>query len=235
MLRQRVIKALGYIMLSLFIMSVSIAFTINFTPLYMFDIDYLNITDYVNISKEQIILNYRILLDYLNIPWITDLAMPDFPSSERGLFHFYEVKRLFMFNYLILAAAGSGTYFFMRYIKSRNLYKSLLIYFKNGIFLSLTVIVGILISFDSLFLLFHQSFFNNDAWLFNPTTDPIILVLPAEFFMHSFLLAFGLVEILLITGYVLTKRKTRDISLLSKKKEVGKQVGFEKEISTKIN
>jgi integral membrane protein (TIGR01906 family) len=71
--------------------------------------------------------------------------------------------------------------------------------------LPLGVVLALLINFDVLFVLFHQVFFNNDAWLFNPATDPIILALPAEFFMHSFLLAFGLIEVLLVIGYFTTK------------------------------
>ena len=30
--------------------------------------------------------------------------------------------------------------------------------------------------------------FNNDAWLFNPLTDPIINALPEAYFMHCFIL-----------------------------------------------
>ena len=47
-------------MISLFILSLSIAVTINFTPLYSFDIDYLEITETLKMPKEQISTNYRI-------------------------------------------------------------------------------------------------------------------------------------------------------------------------------
>jgi len=39
-------------MISLFILSLSIAVTINFTPLYSFDIDYLEITETLKMPKE---------------------------------------------------------------------------------------------------------------------------------------------------------------------------------------
>lgn len=175
------------------------------TPLYAFDIDYLNIPKYVGLSKEQILENYRILLTYLNIPWFLALDMPDFPSSASGLFHFFEVKKLFMLDYLIVIFSGMGTLWFVRHLNRRRESWRLLPYFRQGTLIPLAILLALLVSFDTLFVLFHKVFFNNDAWLFNATTDPIILALPAEFFMHSFLLAFGLIEVFLILGYFTTK------------------------------
>ncbi|MGG6789024.1 UNVERIFIED_CONTAM: TIGR01906 family membrane protein [Streptococcus canis] len=175
------------------------------TPLYAFDIDYLNIPKYVGLSKEQILENYRILLTYLNIPWFLALDMPDFPSSASGPFHFFEVKKLFMLDYLILIFSGMGTLWFVRHLNRRRESWRLLPYFRQGTLIPLAILLALLVSFDTLFVLFHKVFFNNDAWLFNATTDPIILALPAEFFMHSFLLAFGLIEVFLILGYFTTK------------------------------
>ncbi|WP_423188334.1 TIGR01906 family membrane protein [Alkalibacterium sp. f15] len=231
-MKQRIIKISGFILISFFVLSLSITITINFIPLYAFDINYLNISTYVDIPREQILANYRILLDYLNSPWISELDMPDFPSSNSGLFHFLEVKKLFLLNYLILTISGTGTFFFLVYAKNKKLYKSFLLYFQFGILLSLTIIVTIIIRFDALFLLFHQTFFNNDAWLFNPATDPIILVLPAEFFMHNFLLAFGLVEMFLVVGYVIAKIEIRNQDNLTQRKGLIRQIGVENEFST---
>lgn len=118
-------------MISLFILSLSIAVTINFTPLYSFDIDYLEITETLKMPKEQISTNYRILLNYLNMPWIAELNMPDFPSSARGLFHFVEVKKLFALNYLILLFSGVGTFGFVRYLSRRQQSWQLLLYFRR--------------------------------------------------------------------------------------------------------
>ena len=85
----------GYVAMFLLVLSASIAFTINFTPLYSFDIDYLNIEQMTGLSKDIILDNYRILMQYLNLPWITELKMPDFPASESGLFHFMRLNSCF--------------------------------------------------------------------------------------------------------------------------------------------
>lgn len=205
-MKNNFIHLLGFTFLTLFILSLSIAVTINFRPLYAVIIDYLQITDIVDLSKEQILLNYRILLDYLNTPWVNSLNMPNFPSSASGLFHFFEVKKLFMLVYLILIISGVGTVWFFQLLNRKRQSWRLLPYFRWGMLIPLVVLLALVVRFDTLFLLFHQVFFNNDAWLFNPATDPIILALPAEFFMHSFLLVFGLIEVSLVLSYLLVNK-----------------------------
>ncbi|WP_373738222.1 DUF1461 domain-containing protein, partial [Jeotgalibaca porci] len=70
----RMIKnSLGLLAIFLFILSFAIAFTINFTPMFAFDVDYFNIPARTGLSKETILENYRILIDYLNFPWIESL------------------------------------------------------------------------------------------------------------------------------------------------------------------
>lgn len=205
-MKNNFIHLLGFTFLTLFILSLSIAVTINFRPLYAVIIDYLQITDIVDLSKEQILLNYRILLDYLNTPWVNSLNMPNFPSSASGLFHFFEVKKLFMLVYLILIISGVGTVWFFQLLNRKRQSWRLLPYFRWSMLIPLVVLLALVVRFDTLFLLFHQVFFNNDAWLFNPATDPIILALPAEFFMHSFLLVFGLIEVSLVLSYLLVNK-----------------------------
>ena len=43
----------------------------------------------------------------------------------------------------------------------------------------------IAINFEKSFVLFHKLLFSNDYWVFDPEKDPIILMLPEEFFMHA--------------------------------------------------
>jgi integral membrane protein (TIGR01906 family) len=47
-------------------------------------------------------------------------------------------------------------------------------------------ICGILIAlnWEQAFITFHHIFFRNDYWLFDPATDPIIVILPDAFFLH---------------------------------------------------
>lgn len=206
-MKSTVIYLLGFFCLFFFILSVSIAITINFTPLYTFDITYLNIADEIGMTKEVILKNYGLLINYLNFPWITELKMSDFPSSEKGLFHFFEVKKLFLLDYVTLVISGIGSILFLNYLKRKKGMWKLVRFFQWGSIIPPLLIVTLFINFDTLFVLFHKIFFNNDAWLFNPSTDPIILALPEAFFMHSFILAFGVIEFLFIIGYFISKKQ----------------------------
>lgn len=199
----------GYVAMFLLVLSASIAFTINFTPLYSFDIDYLNIEQMTGLSKDIILDNYRILMQYLNLPWITELKMPDFPASESGLFHFYEVKQLFLLDYAILGVSAVVTGLFLRMVKKEQGYCRMMNPLRLMIAAPLAALAIIFMNFDRLFVAFHGVFFNNDAWIFDARTDPIILALPQDFFMHCFVLVFVLLELVLVLVYFWVRRKVK--------------------------
>ena len=64
-------------------------------------------------------------------------------------------------------------------------------------------------------MIFHKLFFDNDYWIFDYRTDPIILLLPDEFFMHCALMIFGGVLlgaiVCLVSYMVLRKRRIDDV------------------------
>lgn len=196
-----ILEYAGFLCLFLTIVSLCITVTINFRPLYLFDIDYLEILDYTTIGKKELIANFDQLMQYLNNPFVTTLKLSDFPVSESGALHFYEVKRLFLLNYAVLLVTIIPSGFFLRYLKKNGWLWRLMNPFRIGMLLPLILLFLMFIGFDQFFVQFHSIFFNNDAWLFNPATDPIINVLPETFFMHCFLLFFILLEGLLFSGY----------------------------------
>ena len=49
------------------------------------------------------------------------------------------------------------------------------------------------VNWDYVFVTFHQLVFNNDYWLFDSSTDPIIDILPDGYFMHCAIMIFALV------------------------------------------
>ena len=49
------------------------------------------------------------------------------------------------------------------------------------------------IDFDTTFLIFHRLFFDNDYWLFDPITDPVINILPSAFFLHCAILIIAVI------------------------------------------
>ncbi|MFC6464467.1 TIGR01906 family membrane protein [Marinilactibacillus sp. GCM10026970] len=203
----RLKESIGIVSLILLIVSTAIAITIWFIPLYQLAIYNYDLPERLGISYDQLMNNYYILLRYLHFPWITELNFPDFISSEDGLFHFYEVKRLFYINYGVLFISGIGTYFYVRFLRKTKRYWVLIKPFFIASLVPPVLLMFLAVAFDQMFVLFHQLFFDNDAWLFNPATDPIINALPESFFMYCFILFFVLIEGSFIIGYQISKRK----------------------------
>ena len=79
--------------LVLFIISAAVVFTLNFRPLYYFDVDHLNITAMSGLPREEILQNYNVLIDYNSIFGTKVLNFPTLAMSESGRIHFEEVKK----------------------------------------------------------------------------------------------------------------------------------------------
>ena len=205
----QILEFFGFVCVFLAVLTLCIAVTINFRPLYVVDIDYLNILDYTTIGKKELLANFDQLMGYLNNPFVHELTMQDFPVSESGAFHFYEVKRLFMLNYGVLVVTIIPAGFFIWHLKKKGWLWRLMRPCQVGLFLPIVLLILMAIGFDQFFVQFHSLFFNNDAWLFDPATDPVINVLPETFFMHCFLLFFILLEGLLFIGFWVGRRSLR--------------------------
>lgn len=193
------------VVLFLFIVTVAITFTINARWLYQWDINYLNILNNVEVNRRELLLNYDELMRYLNFFWVNPLVMPDFPTSDMGAFHFFEVKKLFQLNYLVLAMTSiPSVWYILTMMKEKSMWLLIrpVTYILTGIGI---LLFGMLVAFDEFFVLFHSVFFNNDAWLFDPYTDPIILALPQDYFLHCFILFFVLLVTLLLIGLLVGK------------------------------
>lgn len=207
MKKYKVRDIFGIMSIFLTIITLVIALTILFIPLYQLTLIIHDIPEQVGMSFETIMDNYYILLEYLHSPFVSELNFPDFPSSVSGLFHFYEVKRLFYLNYGVLFVSGIGTIFYLRKLFKNNRLYILVRPFQIAKWAPPILLVLLAISFDMMFVIFHQLLFNNDAWIFNPQTDPIITVLPQQFFMYCFIFAFILLQGILIFGSRYSKKK----------------------------
>ena len=69
-------------------------------------------------------------------------------------------------------------------------------------------VAGLLIGFDQFFTLFHEALFPGDSsWLFNPATDPIIWILPEEYFMHCFIIFFVAYEVMMLSLVAIARKQ----------------------------
>lgn len=183
----------------LWIIALSVTLTIFLAiPLFFGEIFWYQLTDLVQMTAGKIGHNFLILMNYLINPLETKLSMPDFPSSASGLHHFAEVKNLFMLVFFLTIILIP---FIIRFIK-----ENLSLVFHNAlrVVMLFPLAIGViawLIGFDQFFVAFHEVLFRDNSWLFDPATDPIISVLPEQFFMHSFLIFLLIYELIFFVIY----------------------------------
>ncbi len=191
---------IGIIFTLLFI-SLAVVYTINFRSLYYMDIDRLGIEAISGMERADILTNYNALIDYCSPFFTGDLQFPTLEASESGIQHFVEVKNIFVsFYYIGIAALVIGVTIIIHKTKIRE-YSYLLVSAITAIVLPLLVGLYMAVDFDRAFHVFHKIFFKNDYWIFDPTTDPVILILPEEFFMHSAILIIAIV-LLCCTAFI---------------------------------
>lgn len=196
--------------LSIFLISLAVKGTLAFRQLYFYDLDHLNIARDYGMKKEEIMKNYNILIDYIQDKKIAKLSMPSFKMSREGEIHFKEVKDIFMkFNTLMYVCGVLSLIGIIYMTKIKNF---LFLKFSSIMLIVMPVALSIpfAINFDKSFTAFHKLFFTNDYWEFDPVRDPIINVLPQEFFFHCAVMILALIALFSFILYFIY-RKTKKI------------------------
>lgn len=192
--------------LTLCIISAAVIITLNFRPLYYMDMDFYNLPEVTGYSEEEIRANYDTLIAYNSVFYQGELEFPTLPMSEEGRIHFVEVKRIFVFIQAVLfplsllcSLAG------ICFLKQQ---KPAYLKLTSVLNLALPAVLGILIAinWDRFFVLFHKLFFNNDYWIFDETTDPVITLLPDGYFMHCALMILGILIASSILCFILYRK-----------------------------
>lgn len=174
-----------YISIVITLLSISSwsVFVLFFRPIYYWSVSLLHIEQTSGFSKERILENYNALIDYF-FPWVSGtLSLPSLTQSTSGIQHFCEVKDIFnlLLAFIPIMLILLIIYFILTR-KNENLH-----YLKTAsivmLFVPLIVGIGFLIDFNRTFTIFHKIFFRNNYWLFDPSTDPVIQILPENFFM----------------------------------------------------
>lgn len=194
----------------LFLLSLAILLTIYLAWLvYPLEISWLHLTSRVHFQPHIIHHNFNVLMNYLTNPFSQVLAMPDFPSSVSGIHHFAVVKGLFHLAQGVALLTLPMFFLFWKQVVRRGF----LSLYRRGLLLMLSIplilgLVGVFIGFEQFFIKFHQILFvGDDSWLFDPAKDPVILILPEDFFLHAFLLFFCLYELIFGFIYVFSWKK----------------------------
>lgn len=167
-----------------------------------------NLADIAGMSSAKLNHNYGQLMAYLYNPFAGNVVhLADFPVSVSGARHFADVRNLFVLNLgVMLICAWPTLRYLTRLTKAKERYE-LVMQARGGIMVALALVIGMALNFDAFFVLFHKVLFRNNDWLFNPATDPIINVLPEDFFAICF--GIGFAVFLVVLGW-LSVTGTRD-------------------------
>ncbi|MDF2907443.1 MAG: hypothetical protein K0R34_2764 [Herbinix sp.] len=197
------------VLFTLLFISIAVVITINFRPLYYYDIEHLQIAEESGFTNEVIRENYDALIDYSSPFFKGALKFPTLEASDSGLFHFTEVKNIFTSFYIMGAITLIfGVIIILQKHKNKD-FSYLLVSSITAIVLPLLLALFLSIDFDRSFVIFHKLFFNNDYWLFDPSTDPVITILPDTFFLHCAIMIIVLVVImslLFLTAYLIKRQ-----------------------------
>ncbi|MDR0831598.1 MAG: TIGR01906 family membrane protein [Bacillales bacterium] len=220
------------LILIVFIISFSIALPILFRPFYYWQIEALAINKmtipslYRTLQIPEIKKVFDSLMNYLI--GLGEYNVVPLASSEEGALHFVDVKNLFLLDIFALIIT-SGFIIIIQIFLKQNKYISFYKFNKRTpylyvgcslIVLALFVGIMVLFNFDTGFEVFHHIFFpGQDNWIFDPSLDEVILLLPAQFFANCaifivvsiviFCLAFILYDV-----YVTSKTKNAPIKVV---------------------
>lgn len=171
------------------ILTGSIALPLLIRPFYRAQIEPLGIPARSGLTVEQIGAAFDDVMDYC-LGKRPDFAAGVLSFSQEGASHFADVRVLFLLDIRLLAVSLAAL--LALYLLRRRKGMALCRFGGRGPGFwaacglgGLFVVIGGLaaLDFDRAFTVFHTIFFpGKDNWLFDPMTDPVILILPEEFF-----------------------------------------------------
>ena len=167
-----------------------------------------------DLTAAQMQANYDRVVHYSLFPWVSELRLDTLPMSDSGRQHFADAKDLFQVFVqaglicLVIALAAIavgrllglteekialvlGIWLWRRHRSSGFLIAGGIITLASP----LLIAIPLMINFDRSFVVFHELFFDNDLWIFDPRTDPIINYLPESLFMRN---AFAILVLMIV-------------------------------------
>lgn len=214
-MKEKILSVAQAVLIALVILSGAIALPILFRPFYYWHIAPYHLMDAVALTEEGVKTAYNEMMNYC-IGITNTFSAGQLPFSPEGASHFADVRRLFVLDLRVLSISAlllCAIMLWQRKKPVRLLGHTPGFWGAMGLGVSFVVIGGLVaLDFDRAFVIFHKLFFpGKDNWLFDGRKDPIIHMLPAEFFRNCAILIF--VSILLSCGilvaYDIKQKKTR--------------------------
>ena len=199
------------VLIALVILSGAIAVPILFRPFYWWHIAPYGIPEYMGLTVGQIKEAYGEMLDYC-MGLSNSFSVGVLPFSQSGADHFADVRNLFILDLAVLVVSGIALIILCLADRkpARLAGHTPGFWSAIGLGASFLVVGGLVaIDFEKAFTVFHKIFFpGKDNWVFDIYDDPVINMLPAEFFRNCAILIFAIILISCI-GLLLYDRKKK--------------------------
>lgn len=194
------------LMIVLFIISFAVVFVLYMKPLYYIDITVMGLEKASGKDAATIRRNYDTVISYMYLWNRGPLNFPDFAMSQHGRIHFADCKKIFDAVQVICAVSGLWTLTAGIRHRHSSRYK----YLRNAgiiaILIPAVLIVLATLDWQKFFITFHSIFFRNNYWLFDPAADPVILILPDEFFLQCVVI----IVVIVLTGGIICLRRAAE-------------------------
>lgn len=208
------------VVLALGVLSGAVAVPILCRTFYYAQIGPLGLEEYTGLNEQVIREAYDDVLDYCTGKTDT-FSAGLLPFSQSGESHFADVRRLFLLDLRVLAVSLGALVVLLLFARWRRLRPRRFLgrgpgfWGAAGLGGAFLIIGGLAaLDFDRAFVIFHTLFFpGKDNWIFDWRTDPVILILPQDFFRNCAILVLLLLLVwcaALIVLDVITGRKSHN-------------------------
>jgi integral membrane protein (TIGR01906 family) len=206
----RSISDIGAAILALvFIYAFAVVFTLYCRPLYYAYVAATGWPESVGMSMSEIADNYEALIWYNSIFASGPLEFPTLDLSADGRVHYEEVKRIFVAFQIALIASYAclAPLATVKLLRGRT--KFLKVGAAGAIISAAAILSYLGLDWGRFFVRFHETFFSNDYWIFDPVLDPSILILPNGYFLMCAVMIFALIFGLSVVALLVSRRYAR--------------------------
>lgn len=211
-MKRRLLGIAQAVLIALVILAGAIAVPILCRPFFYLHIRPLNLGAMVDLTTQQVKTAYNEMMDYC-VGLSPTFSAGALHFSESGASHFTDVQKLFILDFRVLLVAG--VLLTVVLVLSRKKPVQLLghtpgFWSAVGLGTTFALVGGIAaLDFDKAFEVFHRLFFPGKSnWLFDSKADPVINILPAEFFRNCAILILAVI-LLSCIGLLLWDRYMR--------------------------
>ena len=186
------IAVLRSVLIGLTVLAGAIALPVLWRSFFYLHIEPLNLTDAVGLTAEQVKTAYNEMMDFC-IGLTDNFSVGVLDWSEAGKAHFADVRKLFVLDLWVLAVAAVlllALTWLRRKKRDRLCGHTPGFWGAVGLGAAFLIVGGLAaLDFNRAFVIFHQLFFpGKDNWLFDGREDPVIYMLPQEFFRNCAIL-----------------------------------------------